>query len=305
MKTAISVIICTHNPRRDYLGRVLQALKEQTLAMIFWEILLIDNASEKKIASEIDLSWHHQSRCIREEKLGLTHARLRGFKEAESETLVFVDDDNVLNHDYLEVAMKISQNFPMIGAWGGQVIAEFEEEPPEWTKPELKNYLYSLACREFERDSWSNLLHQHETTPCGAGLCVRKVVLKNYADLVDRDPKRIEMDRKGSSLISCGDTDIAFTACDIGLGTGQFTSLKLNHLIPPSRLKEDYLLRLTTGLFYSGTILDYLRGKMPPPANWQSSKLYLLYIRLRYGVRRCRFYAAQQQGIESARKEIQ
>lgn len=304
MQPFISVIICTHNPRRDYLERVLQALKAQTLPTDLWELLLMDNASAQLLSEEIDLTWHPKSCHIREEQLGLTPARLRGIKEAVAETLVFVDDDNVLDPDYLEVALKISKDFSIIGAWGGQVIAGLEAEPPEWIKPDLKNYLYSLACREFDRDSWSNLLHQHETTPCGAGLCVRKSVAEKYVELVHNDSKRAVLDRKGQMLTSCGDTDLAYVACDIGLGTGQFTSLKVTHLIPPSRLEESYLLRMVEGTSYSGIILDYLRGKLPPQLNWRSSKIYLLYIRLRYGARRYRFYQAAQKGIRQALKAI-
>jgi hypothetical protein len=304
MRFSISVITCTHNPRHHYLEKVLGALKSQTLPLKQWEFLLIDNASEQLLSSEIDLNWHPNARHIREEKLGLTPARLRGIQEAVGDILVFVDDDNVLDLDYLEITLKISKDFAIIGAWGGQVIPELEEKPPEWIKTDQKNYLYSLACREFDRDSWSNLLHQHTTTPCGAGLCVRKIVADKYAESIRNDPRRIGMGRKGNLLTSCEDTDLAFTACDIGLGTGQFTSLKVTHLIPPSRLEEHYLLRLTEGLSYSGTMLDYMRGKLPPQQTWKSSKIYLLYLRLRYGVRRSRFYEATQKGIRLALKEI-
>ncbi|GAX42113.1 family 2 glycosyl transferase [Tolypothrix sp. NIES-4075] len=304
MKTAFSVIICTHNPRRDYLERVLQALKKQTLPTDLWELLLIDNASAQPLSEEIDLTWHSKSRHIREEQLGLTAARLRGIKEATAETLIFVDDDNVLDPDYLAVALKISKDFSIIGAWGGQVIPELEEEPPEWIKPDLKNFLQSLACREFFQDKWSNLIHEYETTPCGAGLCVRKDVAQKYLELVCNDPRRVDLDRKGKQLISCGDFDLAYTACDMGLGTGEFTSLKLTHLIPSNRLEEDYLVRLTEGIHYSKIILEYLRGKLPPQPNMRSSKIYLLYLRLRYGARRCRFYAARQKGIRQALQEI-
>jgi len=37
----VSVIICTHNPRPDYLQRVLDALKAQTLPKENWELLLM------------------------------------------------------------------------------------------------------------------------------------------------------------------------------------------------------------------------------------------------------------------------
>jgi len=44
-------------------------------------------------------------------------------------------------------------------------------------------------------------------------------------------------------------TAIALTSCDIGLGTGLFTSLKLTHLISAYRLQEDHLLRLAQGMW--------------------------------------------------------
>ncbi|MFN9648851.1 MAG: glycosyltransferase, partial [Pseudanabaena sp.] len=132
--TLISVIICTHNPRLDYLDRVLKALDLQTLSKEMWELLLIDNASKKILSTEIDLSWHPNSRHIREEQLGLTPSRIRGIKESTANTIVFVDDDNVLNLDYLEVTLGISQKWINIGAWGGQVRADFEVNPPDWIK---------------------------------------------------------------------------------------------------------------------------------------------------------------------------
>lgn len=300
MELPISVIICTHNPRSNYLERVLAALKSQTLSKDFWELLLVDNASNKILASEIDLSWHPQARHIREEKLGLTPARLRGISEAQAGVLVFVDDDNVLDSSYLEVVWRIAKDYPIIGAWGGLIKPEFEETPPSWTKP----YLGILAIREFERDQWSNLLENYETVPCGAGLCVRKTVAQKYVDLVTQDPKRAALDRKGKMLTSCGDSDLALTACDIGLGTGMYTSLNLTHLIPSGRLQEDYLLRLVEGLSYSQTMLAYFRGTISSDSFWRASNIYSLYLSLRYGFRVARFHQAGQKGRKLALKEI-
>lgn len=300
MQPYLSVIICTHNPRRDYLKRVLQALKTQGLPTSLWELLLVDNASKELLSSEIDLNWHPNARHIREEKLGLTPARLRGIKEAIGEVLVFVDDDNVLDSDFLVAALTISKEWPKIGAWGGRIIPEFEITPPEWTKP----HLTALAITTFERDIWSNLTNYGETIPCGAGLCVRKLVGQRYAELVTNDPRRADMDRKGNLLTSNGDTDLALTACDLGLGTGLFISMKLTHLIKASRLEEDYLLRLTEGCHYSGNLLEYLRNKHKRQPTWKSSKIYMLYLRLRYGSRSYRFYKAAQKGFRQAIETI-
>ncbi|WP_038297348.1 MULTISPECIES: glycosyltransferase [Nostocales] len=300
MQLAISIIICTHNPQWNYLDKVLAALKSQTLPLEQWELLLVDNASEQLLSSEIDLTWHPNARHVREEQLGLTPARLRGIREAQAQVLVFVDDDNVLDSDYLEITLGINKDFPFLGAWGGQIRAEFEVAPPDWTKP----YWGHLAIRELERDKWSNL-NLHETAPCGAGMCVRKIVAQKYADLVCTDQKRLGLDRKGKLLMSGGDSDIAFTSCDIGLGTGQFTSLKLTHLMPANRLEEEYLIKLVEGMEYSHRILDSLRGQMPNVArsSWKG-KLLEFYRLLQMNPRERRFYKAKKRGLLLASQAI-
>ena len=305
MDSQISVIVCTHNPRCEYLERVLSALKTQTLSHEQWELLLIDNASTQLLCESVDLSWHSSAQCIRENQLGLTPARLRGIQAAKSEILVFVDDDNVLDSDYLKIALQIANKWPMLGAWGGQAVAEFEEQPPAWTQP----FWCKLAIREFDQDRWSNLLHQDDTVPYGAGLCIRKVVATKYANLVYTDPMRIKLGRTGKitssvkSLMACEDIDMALTACDIGLGTGLFRDLQLTHLIPPNRLQEDYLLRLIEGLTYSVAILESFRGKLPIKYTWKS-KLLNYFRSWPLSLREKKFRRAHFKGLDLAIKEL-
>jgi glycosyltransferase involved in cell wall biosynthesis len=274
----LSVITCSHNPRPDYIARVLDALKNQTLNKSRWEYLLIDNASRDPLQPRIDLSWQPNARHIREDKQGLTPARLRGIREAVGEILVFVDDDNVLGPNYLEQTLVIAQQHPTIGAWSGQRKPSFEHQPPEWTK----RHWGHLAIHEFERDKWSNLPQNAEAMPNGAGLCVRKKVADFYFDLHEKGKRAFLMDRNGSSLVSGGDVDLAMCACDLGQGIGLFTSLQLDHMIPPERLSEDYLLRLTEGIGYSGVILDSFRPEtLRRPYGWSRRAAdFLRYLRM-------------------------
>lgn len=248
----LSVVICTHNPRPDYFGRVLAALQAQTLPREAWELVLVDNASAPDRPPRPDLAWHPKARLVLEPKLGLTPARLRGIREAGGELLVFVDDDNVLDADYLETAVRVAEQRPHLGSWSGQCRPDFDEPPPEWTRP----YWGNLALREFDEDVWSNLPRLAETMPCGAGLCVRRAVAQRYLDLHEAGERDFQFDRTGDSLISGGDNDLAACACDVGLGVGLIAGLKLQHLIPRERLTADYLARLAEGTHFSSTLLD-------------------------------------------------
>ena len=288
----LSVAICTHNPRPEYLARTLDGLRQQTVAGDQWELLVIDNQSSPPL--ELDLSWHPRARLIREESLGLTPARRRAFREAASSVIVLVDDDNVLFPDYLEQAAKIGQAWPQLGAWGGQTIAEFEERPEEWSKP----YLW-LAIREFDRDEWANVPFAGNAMPFGAGICVRRSVVEAYERLIENDPARRALDRTGNKLLGCGDTDLVLTAYDLGCGTGVFTGLKLTHLIPKDRLSEEYLLRLVESTTYSVTLLKVIRGyALAQPS--RSQKLLEWYQSLFLDARVRRFEQARQRGFAAA-----
>jgi glycosyltransferase involved in cell wall biosynthesis len=252
-----SVIVCSHNPRMDYLTRVWEALKRQDLPFSEWELLVIDNASRTPLAEICDLSWHPRARCVVETEIGLTAARLRGIREAQGEIMVFVDDDNVLAPEYLGECARIGKNYPHLGVWGGQELHEFEDgEPREkwkrdfWMPPKLK------------REIWSNN-YDRAAAPAGAGMCVRLSVAKRYAEVTATHPLGSKLDRRGTALESCGDIDIAFTACDMGMGMGKFPSLRLEHLISKQRVTDDYLLRLIEGIAYSDTILVALRDGIP------------------------------------------
>ena len=150
-----SVIICTHNPRLHYLCRVLEALRNQTLPLERWELLLIDNASREPLTSKTsDMSWHPHARHIREDQLGLSSARLRGMREATSDLLVFVDDDNVLELNYLSEVIRIKRDWPLLGVWGsGATVPEFEVEPAD----NLRGFLWMLALRVVDCARWSNV----------------------------------------------------------------------------------------------------------------------------------------------------
>lgn len=256
----ISVVICAHNPRRDSLCRTLDGLKTQSLPHEEWEFLLIDNASEIPLASFTDLSWHPNARIIPEPTLGLTAARARGIVDSLGGVICFVDDDNILDHNYLQNSLGIAKRFPFLGCWGGEIEGEFEIPPPDW----FVQWQSILAVRPLARDRWGNAYSFEDHLPCGAGMCVLRQVAQEYLRQCENSPIRRALGRRGASTASNEDVDLAYTAIDMGLGTGRFKGMRLLHLIPKERLELAYLVRLAEGMAESSIYLNSCREATRP-----------------------------------------
>jgi glycosyltransferase involved in cell wall biosynthesis len=258
----LSVILCVHNPRGDYFERVLQALHNQTLSKDSWELLLIDNASHVPLASTWDLSWHPHAHHILESKLGTAFARCRGMQNGAADTLIFVDDDNVLDYEYLSEVVRIKHDWPLMGVWGsGATLPEFEMDPPE----HLKELLGHLALRQTTSTCWSNVPSCLASNPWGAGMCVREAVAAEYCRLFKQSSLCIAGRRGKSAVNGAGeDREINFVACKNGYGMGVFPQLRLTHLIPKERVAEKYLLELVERNVISNMLLDFKWGGKVP-----------------------------------------
>lgn len=256
----LSVILCTHQARQPAMGRVLEALGAQTLDSEDWELLVVDNGSQPALTERADLSGplrQLRARLVREDRLGLTRARLAGFAQARGALLVLVDDDTCLAPDYLEAVVQVFASQPQLGAIGGRIVGEFESPPPAWTD----SVLHYLAIRDFGeqpiRAYAPNRLGPWE--PCGAGMALRRQVAEHYRQQV-ASPERIGLDRVGAELRSCGDTDLARCATDLGLWLAYEPVLQLRHLIPAARLRFAYLLRLAYSVQRDGHLLLRMRN---------------------------------------------
>jgi glycosyltransferase involved in cell wall biosynthesis len=331
----VSVIIPTYNPRADYLRRVIDALRQQTLLREQWEIVVVDNGSrvpleaaparqkdqepdrsedsvrisrgqtkslkdaQSEQAAEIDLSWHPHERVVREESLGLTFARLRGFAEAQGELIVMVDDDNLLAPDYLETAVRIAEERPMLGAFGGKCSPEFEAEPEPWLAargkglglrdrgevPQLFPEETGGGLRDEEGSQWKGgkvetskgerirrrVTEFPNCAPIGAGMVLRREAAAAYAERIEqrttgpRDNGTIT-DRKGDSLASGGDNDICLTVIEEGWQVGYLPQLQLTHLIPRQRMTLDYHKRMARDSMKSFILMLDQHGIRPWPA---------------------------------------
>ena len=91
-------------------------------------------------------------------------------------------------------------------------------------------------------------------------MVVRRSVCEIYVKKLSKDFDRRALDRKGTQLTSAGDIDLILGCLDIGLGFGTFPELVVTHLIPESRISEEYIVKITRALIASNLMLSHLRG---------------------------------------------
>jgi hypothetical protein len=157
-----------------------------------------------------------------------------------------------------------------------------------------------------DHDYWTNHYVDHRSLPVGAGLCVRKPIVDAYVRSLASRPASINLSRKGTSLISGEDLDLALTAYDCGLGTGVFKKLQITHIIPKTRMTVDYLCRLLEAIEYSTHMLRNQRNPsyVPPEENSKLKRWLRAYQVWRLPEPVKSIVKAEDRGLARAKAEI-
>ncbi|MEA2626350.1 MAG: hypothetical protein QOD06_2395 [Candidatus Binatota bacterium] len=227
-----SVIVCTRN-RSALLGGSLDSLSRQGFPAGEFEVLVVDNASTDGTA-EVVASWQAtsstRSRYLREDRIGLDHARNRGIAEAAGEIIVFLDDDARADPIWLETLLATFAD-PSVSGAGGPVELLWEGPRPWWLYPGFHKLLAAFdlgheACRveKFPYLIGTNMGFTAETFRHFGGF---------HPDL----------DRRGRSLLSHGDTEFCHRVIQGGRIVRYEPRAIVRHVIPPDRQRFSFLIR--------------------------------------------------------------
>ncbi len=249
----LSVIICTYN-RDKYIYNVLKSLAENTLPHDRYEIVLVDNNCTDNTRSECDrfvkdfpdVVFHY----FIETNQGLSHARNRGIKESAGDILVYVDDDALVNKEYLETYANFFDKMPEIEAAGGPIIPKYETNEPDWmshfTKALITGYKYlGNKEKEFPKNDY----------PGGGNAAYRAYVFEKIGLF------NVELGRKGDSLVGAEEKDIFDKMTTLGMRFYYLPDAILYHLIPEKKLSKDYFDRLTYSIGKSERMRTLAIGK--------------------------------------------
>ena len=130
----ISIIICTYN-RSQLLEHCLNSLLAQDAAEDLYEVIIVDNNSsdDTKEITQQYLNKSKGNRYVLEEKQGLSHARNRGYKEAKTNWICYLDDDATAKENYISRIIWFTNNKPY-SFFGGVYLPWYLYGRPIWFK---------------------------------------------------------------------------------------------------------------------------------------------------------------------------
>lgn len=267
----VSVIICCYNSEERLPETIHHLAKQKVAEDTLWEIILIDNNSSDKTTLIAKNEWEHYHkkisfRVFQEYQQGLMYARLRGVREAAFQYIIFCDDDNWLNENYVQNAFNIMNDNNSVGILGGRNDAFNQSNTfPDWFKNNSGAYAVGKQASvsgevTYKADIW------------GAGMVTQKEL---YLEAFNIVPSLLT-DRKGNSLSSCGDSEYCRRVILMNYKLYYDESLQLTHFIPENRLTEEYRNNLFKAFSESRNILYMYYQMIVTRQSSLGKKLYSL-----------------------------
>lgn len=240
-----SIVICTYNGQNTISQAIDAILSLHLYDTHVKEVLIVDNASTDKTKEIIEEYVQRESKVkyIYESKPGLSNARRRAV-EASGDWVIYVDDDNVLNWDWLDVLEEITASHYDVGVINGAVIAVPLDALSSEEECRLSLMYRNLACTHIGSIDYPA---KENRNPMGAGMCIptrilREISQEGWLDLLGRT---------GENLSSGEDTELCNKVFRKGYTYICDYRMQMQHLIPRSRLSQENVDRLLEGLMKS------------------------------------------------------
>lgn len=233
----LTVIICTYN-REKYIGNLLEAIAKNDLPKSEYEIVLVDNnCTDRTPDICAAFAQTHQDvsfRYVVEKEQGLSAARNRGIKESRGDILVYVDDDALVDADYLRIYAEHFAVNPKTMAAGGPIEPLYETSAPDWMTPYTKALLtgwmnYGDKVCAFSKGRF----------PGGGNAAYRKAVFEKVGLF------NTALGRKGGNLMGAEEKDIFDKMHALGMSILYLPMPVLHHIIPQAKLEKPYFDKLT------------------------------------------------------------
>jgi len=210
-----SIIIPTYN-RSDVILRSLATWTKQNLPASDFEVIVVDNNSTDNSAALIQdfikpfLNFHY----LLEIKAGSTNARHAGARMAQSEILIFCDDDGLFNDGCVEAVLDVYSQRHEVAAVAGKIEIQWDGKAQDWIDP----YLFMLGKLDYGKE----VVYGKDLFLNGGIFSIRREVFNKLGGF---NPDLI-----GNYLVGDGDTGLVIKLHKAGNLIGWTPFAEMKHL---------------------------------------------------------------------------
>jgi glucosyl-dolichyl phosphate glucuronosyltransferase len=229
----ISVILCTYD-RCQSLAKALDSVALSVVpTSVEWDVLVVDNNSKDQTCAVVEeFCRKHPGRFhyLFEPKPGKSNALNAGIQQTDADVLAFMDDDVVVEPDWLQNLTSGLSDSSCVGA-GGRILPRWTSSPPQWLPTKERYGLAPLAM--FDLGMEPGPLHE---APFGTNMAFRRDVFERYAGF------RTDLGPRPGSEIRNEDTEFGQRLLNAGERLRYEPSAVVHHAVPENRLRKGYFL---------------------------------------------------------------
>jgi GT2 family glycosyltransferase len=234
----VSILVPTHN-RARMVGEMLDSLARVRIPpRVRVDLTVVASACTDDTVESVRRragDFPFPCRCLDEPLPGAGRARNRALREATGEVIACLDDDVLVEPDWLEAMVQVFREHPA-DMVSGKIVLLWEQEPePQWRSPVVENLLSS-------NDFGERVIPlTGQTGGNTANLAFRREVVQKLGLL------REDLGRKGGEKLSGEDGEFAERAVAAGFRMVYAPQPVVRHRVPADRVNEDYLGRIAFG----------------------------------------------------------
>jgi glycosyltransferase involved in cell wall biosynthesis len=264
----LSVIISTYNNAVS-LERTLRSLAQQDADKAQWECVVVNNASTdntqsvvEKLIEELDINI----RLVTESQQGLSYARNKGIAESQGNFLVFIDDDETINKEFVSAYIDLYLNHGAFAA-GGKVVACYDGRRPKW----MSKYTEKMIANPIDLGR-SVTIFPSDVMPAGGNMGFNREIFTLYKGF------DVDLGRKGKELLGGEENDIFNRIRSLGERVFYTPHAIVYHHISEQKLTEEYFDKLSYGVGKSKRVRAEKAGEMSILYSDEKSKQFYTYI---------------------------
>ncbi|MBV8053727.1 MAG: glycosyltransferase family 2 protein [Deltaproteobacteria bacterium] len=248
MSTQITIAVPTHN-RSKLLRTALASIAALHLpAGMEAECVVVDNRSTDDTHSVVAEFANHcalPTRYVYEGGAGSSHARNRAIEEARGDFILFIDDDAVAEPDWA-AEMLAEIECRQLDVACGMVLPRWSIAPPRWLGPSLyvRLAVHDPARMAVASRAEREMIHNYFSANAG----FRRRTFARFGNF------RQDLGVIGGNPMSGEDTELFARIIAGGGAMGFAPRARVHHIIPPERMRRQYLRRKSYAFGYGSAL---------------------------------------------------